>query len=69
MPMIKTNNVIILVITMMMMMKIAKMSNGATYKVGGFPGWTSIGNVDYNKWAASNNFQVGDTISKSSFSI
>ncbi|KAK4257933.1 hypothetical protein QN277_007456 [Acacia crassicarpa] len=64
MSLVQRNNVaVLLIITVMMMMKMAIiMADGAVYKVGGFPGWTSIGNVDYNNWAASNNFQVGDTI-------
>ncbi|XP_051129319.1 mavicyanin [Andrographis paniculata] len=39
-----------------------QVSNGAVYKVGDSAGWTTIGNVDYKKWAVSKNFQVGDVI-------
>ncbi|XP_028771636.1 mavicyanin-like [Neltuma alba] len=59
---VQTNNDVVLLITMIMMMKMAIMSNAAVYKVGGSDGWTSIGRVDYKNWAASKNFQVGDTI-------
>lgn len=36
----------------------------AIYKVGDSAGWALIGNVDYNAWASSKTFQVGDTLSK-----
>ncbi|XP_057951065.1 early nodulin-like protein 15 [Malania oleifera] len=32
------------------------------YEVGGSAGWTTTGKVDYQKWAASQNFKVGDII-------
>ncbi|KAL3849871.1 hypothetical protein ACJIZ3_011753 [Penstemon smallii] len=35
---------------------------GAVYKVGDSAGWSIIGNVDYNKWASSKNFRVGDIL-------
>ncbi|KAF5732513.1 hypothetical protein HS088_TW17G00040 [Tripterygium wilfordii] len=35
---------------------------GAVYNVGDTVGWTSVGGVDYNNWAASKNFQLGDSI-------
>ncbi|KAI3449638.1 hypothetical protein Pfo_006303 [Paulownia fortunei] len=35
---------------------------GSVYKVGDSAGWTIIGNVDYNNWASSKTFQVGDTL-------
>lgn len=37
-------------------------SLGAVYKVGDSAGWTVVGNVDYNKWASTKNFHVGDVI-------
>lgn len=40
-------------------------SYAAVYKVGDSAGWTTLGNIDYKKWAATKNFQLGDTISKS----
>lgn len=37
---------------------------GSVYNVGDSAGWTIIGNVDYNTWASSKTFQIGDTLSK-----
>ncbi|KAL5860231.1 hypothetical protein ACOSQ4_001527 [Xanthoceras sorbifolium] len=34
----------------------------AVHKVGDSAGWTTIGNVDYKKWASAKNFHVGDVI-------
>lgn len=48
-----------------LMMTAFQVSNSAVHKVGDSAGWTIIGNIDYKKWAATKNFQVGDTISKS----
>lgn len=42
------------------------LSTGAVHSVGGSAGWTTIGNVDYKQWAATQNFQVGDVIGMSS---
>lgn len=53
------------VVLLMMMMTAFKVSHAAVHKVGDSAGWTIIGNVDYKKWAATKNFKVGDTISKS----
>ena len=39
-------------------------SLGAVYKVGDSAGWSIMGNVDYNKWASTNNFHVGDVIGR-----
>ena len=50
---------------LMMMMTAFQVSHAAVHKVGDSAGWTIIGNIDYKKWAATKNFQVGDTISKS----
>ncbi|KAL2507744.1 Phytocyanin domain-containing protein [Forsythia ovata] len=35
---------------------------GSVYKVGDSAGWTIIGNVDYNTWASSKTFQIGDVV-------
>lgn len=35
---------------------------GAVYKVGDSSGWTSLGSVDYQHWASTKTFHVGDTI-------
>ncbi|CAK7348045.1 unnamed protein product [Dovyalis caffra] len=32
------------------------------YRVGDSAGWTSMGQVDYQDWAASKNFHVGDIL-------
>ena len=45
-----------------LMMTAFQVSNSAVHKVGDSAGWTIIGNIDYKKWAATKNFQVGDTI-------
>ncbi|KAH8504145.1 hypothetical protein Peur_046269 [Populus x canadensis] len=37
-------------------------SMAAVYQVGDSAGWTSMGQVDYQEWAASKNFHVGDTL-------
>lgn len=36
--------------------------SAAVYKVGDDAGWTTIGNIDYAKWASNKTFLVGDTI-------
>ncbi|KAK7405891.1 hypothetical protein VNO78_07503 [Psophocarpus tetragonolobus] len=50
------------VVFLMMMMTAFQVSDAAVHKVGDSAGWTIIGNIDYKKWAATKNFQVGDTI-------
>ncbi|GAU24889.1 hypothetical protein TSUD_116130 [Trifolium subterraneum] len=50
------------VVLLMMIMVAAQVSNAAVYKVGDSAGWTTMGNVNYMKWAADKNFQIGDTI-------
>ncbi|XP_026400083.1 mavicyanin-like [Papaver somniferum] len=37
-------------------------SMAATYDVGDTSGWTTMGNIDYNKWSSSKSIHVGDTI-------
>lgn len=39
-----------------------QLSFAAVYKVGDSAGWTTIGNVDYKKWASTKTFHVGDII-------
>ncbi|KAF6139138.1 hypothetical protein GIB67_009981 [Kingdonia uniflora] len=39
-----------------------QISIGAVYKVGDDDGWTALGGVDYEGWAGSKTFHVGDTI-------
>jgi polysaccharide pyruvyl transferase WcaK-like protein len=52
------------VVFLMVMMVAIKVSNAAVHKVGDSSGWTIIGSIDYKKWAATKNFQIGDTIGK-----
>lgn len=51
---------------LLMVMAAVEVSYAAVYKVGDSAGWTTLGNIDYRKWSATKNFQIGDTISKSS---
>ncbi|XP_039013848.1 mavicyanin-like [Hibiscus syriacus] len=37
-------------------------SFGAVHKVGDSTGWTSLGNIDYLKWASTKTFHVGDSL-------
>jgi hypothetical protein len=37
-------------------------SMATVYQVGDSAGWTSMGQVDYQDWAANKNFHVGDTL-------
>jgi hypothetical protein len=53
-----------MVLSIVMMMVAMQISYAAVYKVGDSAGWTTLGNIDYKKWAATKNFQIGDTISK-----
>ncbi|KAM7485559.1 hypothetical protein LguiA_001568 [Lonicera macranthoides] len=39
-----------------------QVGNAAVYKVGGPAGWTTMGNIDYQKLADANTFHVGDTL-------
>ncbi|KAL9327937.1 hypothetical protein ACSQ67_002940 [Phaseolus vulgaris] len=50
------------VVFLLMMMAAFQISHAAVHKVGDSSAWTIIGNIDYRKWAATKNFQVGDTI-------
>ncbi|XP_061354396.1 mavicyanin-like [Gastrolobium bilobum] len=49
-------------VVFLMMMASFQVSYAAVHKVGDSAGWTIIGNIDYKKWAATKNFQVGDTV-------
>lgn len=55
---------IALLLFVMFTLFLLKVSNAAVYKVGDSGGWTTLGNIDYNKWASSKTFQIGDTIRK-----
>ena len=52
------------VVVLFTVMTIVKVSYEVIYKVGDSAGWTTLGTIDYRKWAATKNFQIGDTISK-----
>ncbi|KAG4989127.1 hypothetical protein JHK82_031452 [Glycine max] len=54
------------VVVLFTVMTIVKVSYEVIYKVGDSAGWTTLGTIDYRKWAATKNFQIGDTITKRS---
>ncbi|KAJ7007623.1 hypothetical protein NC653_006606 [Populus alba x Populus x berolinensis] len=41
-------------------MALCGVSMATVYQVGDSTGWTSMGQVDYQDWAASKNFHGGD---------
>ncbi|XP_038689959.1 mavicyanin-like [Tripterygium wilfordii] len=47
---------------MVSLMALCGACSGAVYRVGDSAGWTAMGGVDYNNWASSKTFHVGDTI-------
>ncbi|XP_004511352.1 mavicyanin [Cicer arietinum] len=47
---------------LMIIMSAIHVSNASVHKVGDSSGWTIIGNIDYKNWAATKNFNIGDTI-------
>ncbi|EYU46581.1 hypothetical protein MIMGU_mgv1a014576mg [Erythranthe guttata] len=47
---------------LLIMISISGFCKGAVYKVGDYAGWTIVDNMDYNKWASSKTFRVGDTL-------
>ncbi|XP_020206058.1 mavicyanin [Cajanus cajan] len=49
-------------VVLFMVMAAVQVSYAAVYKVGDSAGWTTLGNIDYRKWAATKNFQIGDSI-------
>jgi len=60
----KTMGLVERVVALFIVMAILQVSDAAVYKVGDSAGWTTLGKIDYKKWAATKNFQIGDTISK-----
>lgn len=52
------------VVLFIVIMITLQVSYAVVYKVGDSAGWTTLGSIDYKKWAATKNFQIGDTISK-----
>ncbi|XP_050372356.1 mavicyanin-like [Argentina anserina] len=49
----------VLVATMAVVLQV---SNSTVHKVGDSAGWTTMGNVNYKEWAATESFRVGDVI-------
>lgn len=50
-------------LSFLLMTAFLSVSLSAVHKVGNSAGWTTIGNVDYKKWASANKFHVGDVLS------
>ena len=59
------------VIFFLVMMGLCVVSNSMAlvYKVGDNEGWSSLGHVDYAKWASTKNFHVGDALLKLLYSL
>ncbi|XVF32578.1 hypothetical protein REPUB_Repub17cG0094100 [Reevesia pubescens] len=49
-------------VTFLLMLAFFGVSLGAVHKVGDSTGWTSLGNIDYAKWASTKTFYVGDSL-------
>ncbi|KAF8392460.1 hypothetical protein HHK36_022802 [Tetracentron sinense] len=45
-----------------LVMAALQVSFAAVYKVGDSAGWTTLNNIDYNKWTAGKTFHLGDII-------
>ncbi|GMJ10184.1 hypothetical protein like AT5G26330 [Hibiscus trionum] len=56
--MVATNRTVVFVL----MIAFFGVSLGAVHKVGDSTGWTSLGNIDYLKWASAKTFYVGDSL-------
>lgn len=50
------------VISLTTFMALFGASIAATYNIGDTAGWTTMGNIDYKKWAEGKEFHVGDTL-------
>ncbi|XWS76399.1 hypothetical protein CRYUN_Cryun01aG0172900 [Craigia yunnanensis] len=50
------------IVAFLLMLAFFGVSIGAVYKVGDSTGWTSLGNIDYSKWASTQTFHVGDSL-------
>ncbi|MBA0652978.1 hypothetical protein Goklo_020190 [Gossypium klotzschianum] len=46
----------------LLMLAFVGVSLGVVHKVGNSTGWTSLGNIDYLKWASTKNFHAGDSL-------
>ncbi|KAE8675197.1 Stellacyanin [Hibiscus syriacus] len=49
-------------VAFVLMLAFVGVSLGAVHKVGDSTGWTSLGNINYLKWASSKAFHVGDSL-------
>ncbi|WCJ18903.1 Cupredoxin superfamily protein [Euphorbia peplus] len=49
-------------ISLMMIMCICGLSIAFVYEVGDMAGWTSMGGIDYQHWAAHKIFKLGDVV-------
>ncbi|OVA12580.1 Plastocyanin-like [Macleaya cordata] len=58
---LKRSMVLVMMVTVVAA-ALLQVSMATVYKVGDSTGWTTIGNFDYQKWAASKTFRVGDII-------
>ncbi|KAL0756806.1 hypothetical protein Bca101_094474 [Brassica carinata] len=52
----------IVIIIMAMGMFGESLASSSLHKVGGSAGWTTLGNVDYQKWTSSDVFTPGDSL-------
>ncbi|XVE73131.1 hypothetical protein DITRI_Ditri11bG0092900 [Diplodiscus trichospermus] len=50
------------IVAFLLMVALFGVSLGAVHKVGDSKGWTSLGNIDYSKWASTKSFHVGDSL-------
>uniref|UniRef100_A0A2N9H0S0 Phytocyanin domain-containing protein n=1 Tax=Fagus sylvatica TaxID=28930 RepID=A0A2N9H0S0_FAGSY len=53
---------VIFLFLVMMGLCVVSNSMALVYKVGDNEGWSSLGHVDYAKWASTKNFHVGDAL-------
>ncbi|KAI3864012.1 hypothetical protein MKW98_031604 [Papaver atlanticum] len=58
----KIRFMVLLMVIMATSSMLLQVSMATVYKVGDEPGWTTMGNVDYQKWSSSKTFRVGDVI-------
>ncbi|KAI3859166.1 hypothetical protein MKW92_047162 [Papaver armeniacum] len=53
---------VLLMVIMATSSMLVQVSMATVYKVGDDAGWTTMGDVDYQKWSSSKTFRVGDVI-------
>ncbi|XVE66014.1 hypothetical protein DITRI_Ditri08aG0047500 [Diplodiscus trichospermus] len=54
--------IVVAQVLLLLMAALLQLCHAAVYKVGDSAGWTTIGNIDYKRWAATKTFRVGDII-------